>query len=266
MEFTNWFEYDSTVPCIGSGQVEIWKFNYKHDIDALNEWANHFRNQYCSDKDIDQLRKPTGKNREDYLLDFKFPDKSKAPGPSTRSGDFAEILIADFLEYIEKYWTPRTRYDRKVNKDMSTPGSDVIAIKIKNDSNGNPCDELVVFEVKSRIASLSNDLNKAIKDSSKDPLRIAESLNAMSTRFYYDRDQESYDKIERIQQMINIAKKSCSYGAALVCSSSLYNQQLASDADISNHPQKTNLRLLLVSADDLKNVVHSLYSRAAHEA
>ena len=266
MEFTNWFEYDSTVPCIGGGQVEIWKFNYQYDIDAFDEWAKHFRNQYCSDKDLDRLRKPTGKNREDFLLDFKFPDKSNPPGPSTRSGDFAEILIADFLEYIEKYWTPRTRYDRKVNKDMSTPGSDVIAIKIKNMPNGNPCDELVVFEVKSRIASTSNDLNKAINGSSKDPLRIAESLEAMSTRFYYDRDQESYDKIGRIQQMINIAKKPCSYGAALVCSNNLYNQQLVSGADVTNHPQNANLRLLLVKANDLRAIVHSLYSWTAHEA
>ncbi len=266
MEFTNWFEYDSTVPCIGGGQVEIWKFNYQYDIDAFDEWAKHFRNQYCSDKDIDQLRKYTGKNREDYLLDFIFPDKHQALGPSTRSGDFAEILITDFLEFVQKYWTPRIRYDRKDNRNTPTKGSDVIAIKIKDDPQGNPCDELIVYEIKARISSKKNDLNEAIKHSSKDLLRIAESLNKAANRFFYDRDQESYDKIGRIQQMINIAKKPCSYGAALVCSNNLYNQQLVSDADVTNHPQNANLRLLLVKANDLRAIVHSLYSWAAHEA
>lgn len=263
MKFIDWFKYDSTVPCVGGGQVEIWKFDYNYDRDAFDEWAKHFRNQYCKDEDIDQLKRPTGKNREDYLLDIKFPDKFRAPGPSTRSGDFAEILVADFLEYIEKYWTPRTRYDRKVNKDMSTPGSDVIAIKLNNNLQGN---ELLVFEVKARIASDSNDLNKAIKDSSKDPSRIAESLNAMSTRFYYDNDMVSYNKINRIQQIINNANRSCFYGAALVCSANLYSEELASNADVSVHPQQTNLRLLLIKSKDLKTIVHSLYSWAAYEA
>ncbi len=253
-------------PCKGGGQVEVWKFDYEYDKEAFDEWANHFRNQYCKDKDIDHLKRPTGKNREDYLLGFKFPDKIKKPGVMTRSGDFAEILVDDFLEYVEKYWTPRTRYDRRVNKDISTPGSDVIAIKIRNDSHGNPQDELLVFEVKGRIASKTNDLNKAICGSCEDPLRIAESLNAMSTRFHCEGDLVSEDKIVRIQQMINIQRKSCSYGAALVCSTELYNSGLISNADVSVHPQGINLRLLMIKAKDLKTIVHSLYSWAAHEA
>jgi hypothetical protein len=81
-------------------EIEVWEFRHQNDISILSEWAVHFRNQYCSDKQIDSLRSGTGKSRAQYLNDIKFPDAKATPGPSIRSGDFAEILIADYLEYI----------------------------------------------------------------------------------------------------------------------------------------------------------------------
>jgi len=55
----------------------------------------------------------TGDTPGEYLLKKKFPDHKEAPGPSIRSGDFAEILVADYIEYKLGYWCPRQfRYDK----------------------------------------------------------------------------------------------------------------------------------------------------------
>ena len=63
------------------------------------------------------------------------------------SGDFGEILVSDYLQYIEGYVVPRTRYNSKANKNTSTQGSDVLGYK--KDSLNTVNDEVVVIEVKS---------------------------------------------------------------------------------------------------------------------
>jgi hypothetical protein len=42
----------------------------------------------------------------EYLRTTVFPDGANAPGPSVRSGDFGEILIADYVEFVLGYWCP----------------------------------------------------------------------------------------------------------------------------------------------------------------
>ena len=89
--------------------VEVWKIEHQPDKADLKAWAKHFRNHYCCDSQIDRLVQGTGQTKAGYLNAIKFPDEKDAPGPSIRSGDFGEILAADFLEYSLGYWVPRTR-------------------------------------------------------------------------------------------------------------------------------------------------------------
>ncbi|MCF7955781.1 MAG: hypothetical protein K9M75_08270 [Phycisphaerae bacterium] len=108
---TKWFKDSGERLTTSDGKtVEVWEFCYQKDDDILRDWAKHFRNHYCSDDEIDDLRDGTGLSRSDYLTNMVFPDSSKGFGPRIRSGDFAEILVADFLEYIMQYWVPRFRY------------------------------------------------------------------------------------------------------------------------------------------------------------
>jgi hypothetical protein len=59
----------------------------------------HFRQHYCEDALLDKQRQGPGLSRAQFLEQMKFPHATDAPGPSIRSGDFAEILIADYVEF-----------------------------------------------------------------------------------------------------------------------------------------------------------------------
>ena len=80
--------------------INVWEFSPPTDPAILDSWALHFRRQYCTDQELPELLCGTGMTIEQYLNAHIFPDKVKAPGPSIRSGDFAEFLISDYLDSI----------------------------------------------------------------------------------------------------------------------------------------------------------------------
>jgi len=188
LEHTSWFVDTGKVLTSSDGiTIEVWEFVYEKDEVILSQWAKHFRNHYCLDDEIDYFRKGYGYSRAEYLNEIKFPDKSKTPGPSIRAGDFGEVLIADFLEYVLEHWVPRTRYGDKTIRNESTKGSDIIGFKILDDKNDSPNDTLSIFEAKTQFTGKKPKprLQDAIDDSSKDHLRKGESLNAIKHRLYY---------------------------------------------------------------------------------
>ena len=54
--------------------VKIWEFCHKRDEAVLSAWAKHFRNHYCLDSKIDNLRRGYKYSRAEYLNKIKFPD------------------------------------------------------------------------------------------------------------------------------------------------------------------------------------------------
>lgn len=163
-------------------QVKIFEFNHEDDEEVLSSWARHFRNHYCDDQKIDLLRNGTGYSRAEYLNALKFPDQGRL-GASIRSGDFAEILISDYVEYVLDYWVPRTRYEDKAVRNESTKGVDIIGFKFVGE-DPDPADTLLTFEAKAKLTgSAANRLQDAINDSAKDQIRKALSLNAIKQRF-----------------------------------------------------------------------------------
>ena len=101
-------------------------YEFRHDLsdeNVMSAWARHFRNHYCLDIELEAL-KPDDMANSDFLLELKFPHASKSPGPSIRAGDFAEILVADYLQFLRAYYVPRTRYDRKIIGNESSKGFD----------------------------------------------------------------------------------------------------------------------------------------------
>lgn len=81
-------------------EIEIWELNPQDDAEILSNWARHFRNHYIADADLPFMAGGTGLGHADYLRTILFPDAKVAPGPSLRSGDFGEIVVADFIEYF----------------------------------------------------------------------------------------------------------------------------------------------------------------------
>ena len=111
---------------LNSGEAcEVWELDVPADEVCLKDWAWRFRQTYCLDSDIDILRDGTGKTRAEYLIDLVFPDKTIAPGPGVRSGDFAELLVSDFVEFMLGYWVPRTKYAEKSVRNESVKGVDI---------------------------------------------------------------------------------------------------------------------------------------------
>ena len=85
---------EETLLTADSRPIFVWDLSVPEDSPNISLWARTFRQHYCLDTEIDELREGTGLSRAEYLTELVFPDKSKAPGPSIRSGDFAELLIA----------------------------------------------------------------------------------------------------------------------------------------------------------------------------
>jgi len=253
-------------------QAPIYTFNADMaDEVTMSAWARHFRNHYCDDNEIDDLRDGTGQSRTEYLLKTKLPvQKVTAPhertGPATRSGDFTEILVSDFLEFSLNYWVPRTRYEFKVNPNLSENGSDVIGFKFSNDGQAKN-DELMIYEVKGSLTGNkpTNRLQIAVDDSSKDRFRISESLNAIKQRLKYKGHQHDVLRVQRFQNIGDRPYKEM-YGAATVLTNTMYSDTELSKTDTIKHVNSTSLNLLVIKGDALMDLVHFLYQRAAHEA
>jgi hypothetical protein len=247
--------------------VEVWELKHEPDEILLSAWAKHFRNHYCQDPEIDSLRNPSKLSRAEYLLQVKFPDEKIKPGPSIRAGDFGEILIADFVEYILEFWVPRIRYDRKIIKDESTKGTDVLGFRMLGNEH-SPEDILIAFEVKANTSKkkYNNELQKAVKGSNTDVLRrTGEALHAAATRFHYDKKEKEFDIVSRFQDPIGKPYKN-QYGAAAVILTNSYDKGTLSITETISHNKRDALSLVIIKGEKLMELIHKLYNKAASEA
>ncbi|MGA6108236.1 Hachiman antiphage defense system protein HamA [Pseudomonas solani] len=237
---------------------------------TLSVWAKCFREHYCLDAQIDRYRRGTGKSRAEYLTDMVFPDESDDFGPATRSGDFAEIIIADLLESQFGFWVPRTRYDDKLVRNESPKGTDVLAFKFHGASPSKPSrqDVLVSFESKAQLSGKKAKprLQDAVNDSVKDVYRISESLNAIKRRLINRGDDDGADRVERFQEGLEVPYVRMTGAAAVFCSSVYDSAHVSETTDCAGHENFDNLMLVVVHAKELMAFVHALYERAANEA
>ena len=257
--------------------IEIWELRHKNDEAILSAWAKHFRNHYCSDDSIDFLR---GKqSRKEYLENIKFPSSTSNLGPSVRAGDFGEILVADYLQWILGYSVPRVRWSSKVVRDESPKGSDVIGFYFHDETGTSAKDTLAVFESKTSFSasSTANRLQDAINDSARDHIRIDESLNYIKQKLFEKGDQQQAKKIERFQNPVDFPYREV-YGAAALYSTDHFDATVVSTADTKKipksakssefkpHPNSNDLVLIVIKGSDMMSLVHELYRRAADEA
>lgn len=244
--------------------VPVYEFRYDMtDNEIMSSWATHFRNHYCLDTDLPHLKSPKQTNSD--FLQLKFPDR-QGGGPSIRAGDFCEILVADYLHFLREFYVPRTRYDRKIIGNESSKGSDVIGFK---SVSGEPSssDELIVYEVKARLSEniIENVLQDAIDHSSKDEVRLADSLNAIKQRLYDKSDTVGMAVVNRFQMNIDAPYKS-RYGAAAVLTNTSFCANTLAGSNSDEHVAQPELEMLVIKGENLMPLVHSLYERAANEA
>jgi hypothetical protein len=238
----------------------------RNDQAVISAWAKHFRNHYTFDTEIDDLRRGTGLDRKEFLMQLKFPTDGRGFGPAVRAGDFGEILVADYLEFVLNHVVPRTRYGTKTVQDESTKGSDTIGFLL-HDEHQTPQDILTVIEAKAQFSGTAPKarLQDAIDGSVSDPLRLAESLNAMKQRLYDKGEKDQCALIERFQDKAGKPYQS-NFGAAALFTNAAYGPTAITDAHASVHPHQQNLFLILIKGDDLMDLVNHLYEIAADEA
>lgn len=257
---------DQTAKTSCGKQIEIWELSHVEDEEVLSSWAKHFRSHYCDDRHIDELRSGYNFSRSEYLTEIKFPDSSRAPGPSVRAADFAEILIADFLEYVLEFWVPRTRYGDKVSRNESTKGTDLLGFRIVTNEFDSPEDTLAVFEVKAKFTGAADRrLQDAVNDSAKDLLRKAESLNSIKQRLLQKDHLADAQKIDRFQNPEDRPYTELP-GAVACLESSLLDLSSLSDTDTEGHPSSDALVLFVMHGSAMMPLVSELYRRAADEA
>lgn len=238
--------------------VEVFELSFVDEI-ALKEWATHFRHNYCDDDMLDSLVSGTGMTKKEYLLSQKFPDATEGFGPGTRSGDFAELLISDYLEFTLGYIIHRERYKNKFNRNSSTQGTDVVGFKLVG-SKPSLADEFITFEVKAQASGRGpkNRLQDAINDSYKDAIRKGGILSALK-QIYLEKD--NYEKASQVERFQNKPDRPYTekYGAAAVHDTTTYSENLIKSVKLKDSKRW----MIVVKRDDLMNLVHRLYEVAA---
>lgn len=271
-EHLSWLNHIDTKQTIDGKNVDIYEFNYDETEDEIfAKWAKHFRNHYCLDTLIDLFLENTEySTKKEYLNNLKFPESGRA-GAKTRSGDFGEILVSDFIEYRLNYWVPRTRFSERQNRNNPTQGVDVIGFRSSDYTQNNQDDELLIFEVKCKLTGVNTNYTEmrmmtAIKDSSKDfNVRKGESLNGLKQLYIKENNRDNAKKIGRFQNQRDrpYIEKS---GAVSIILDESYDENKIIDIDASTHPNQNNLTLIMIKGKDLMSLVHKLYEKAANEA
>lgn len=246
---------------------EVWELAVPDTSTSLSEWARRFRETYCLDSDLDILRDGTGKSRAEYLLELVFPDERIAPGPAVRSGDFAEMLVSDYVEFVLGYWVPRGKYAEKGSRDESVKGVDIIGFQCQDPAEPKPTDEMLAFETKAQLGGgkYKDRLQIAVNDSGKDYLRAGETLAAMKRRMLVSGDRASMLVVQRFQDAVDRPYRLVS-GAAAILSDSAYDTDGIKGTSITGHTNADNLKLIAIRGKDLMKLANALYQRAANEA
>ncbi len=255
-----WFEDTNKTLFTGDGkEVRVINFNHQQDDEVFKEWALHLRRHYSSDADLESSSVAMNMSRSDYLRDVKFPNNT-APGPSVRSGDFSEILVADYIQFLMNYEVPRTRYDRKPTQNDSIKGTDILGFKFSEDNIAND-DELITCEVKGSLRIASNSLQSAIDDSKKDfETRLPFALNATLQRLKDRGETESIRTVERFMNKTSNPYRQIT-GAFLVCSKNCWTDEMITNSDSSVHPSPDTFFLAFIGVD-LMDLANSLYEKA----
>ena len=264
----NWLVDTGKRPANASGhQIEIWELTPQNNVAVMSDWAAHFRRNYISDKDLPFMVDGTGLTNAEYLRDVLFPDKTTPPGPSLRSGDFGEIIVADYVEYVLDCWCPHElRYQGRWSRHDPTKGCDVVGFRFITKGRVSPEDELIIFETKSGMsASTTNRLQDAITDSDKDKLRIAMSLNAIKRKFSERGAMEKVDRVKRFQNMADLPFRRIN-GAAAILDDDVFGKTDLTTTDALAHNDAANLKLIVIKGACMMKLIHALYERAADEA
>lgn len=240
------------------------------NIELITDWAKSFRHKYISDEDLLEGMKDIGENEPiDFLKEMIYPENKKF-----QSGDFGEILVAEYLMYTEDFWVPTLslRYSEKSNKEESTKGSDIIAIRFDQDpAHESAYDLLCIGEVKTgSTGTIRERLQTAIIDSNKDSIQLLSAkrgsvgLNAVKLKIKHrvpmeNQDGYSYREIARFENPIERPYQT-QYVAAAVVDQKHLNQNTVKKVVTKESQHVDSLRMIAVGVSNIQKLIDALYS------
>ena len=256
LKHTEQFKTSAVARTVDGRKVRILDFDTNSAEAHIPEWAAHVRRHYCAEGDIDNLRRGTGKSRADFLRELVIPS-----APNIIAAEFAEILVADYIQYRIGYDVPRIRYFFKSNRNVAVYGVDIVAFR-KSRTNAAQ-DQLISCEVKAALVAANNDtLQNAINDAGgKDPLRLPETLNAFKHRFLKSGDAAGASQVERYQDKVGRPYEHIT-SAAAVHSEATWDRRIVSDARCSGFPDSRFELLLAIKGIDMMALAKKLYEAA----
>ena len=239
----------------GGSVVHCYHLENAFDEPIINEWALRIRREYISDENLDLISK--GVDREQFLRD-KIPTKTIKYGPRTISGEFAEIIAADFRRFVLNENVFGSRNNTKATPASPIQGCDIVSCLVGEEFSEK--DELIMTESKSFLSSTNYSvLLEAAKDSEKDSLRIGFTLAFYAGRFA---ELKMQDQLDMITRFINRAQMKCieKYEGSCITIDKTLNEVLikSSMASYVGNPKE----MYFIYGIDLMDLAHRVYERA----
>lgn len=105
--YIDWLVEEKGLVVQGGHKVRSYRIDYTDDSSVIDDWALHIRRNYIKDEDLSESAQLNGLTVEQYLKMYIIPQKNEPLGATARSGDIAEIVVSDLLEFIMGYTVPR---------------------------------------------------------------------------------------------------------------------------------------------------------------
>lgn len=246
---------------LGNGSViHCYSIDNNFDEITLEDWALHIRRNYISDKSLDLICE-CGVDRCSYLLD-RIPSVSSSSLDKfkyrTITGEFAEILVMDFREFVQNEEVFRGRWEAKATPTAPIQGCDIVSFII--DSCSKDKDQLIITESKSQLSSTNYDvLLDAAKDSDKDSTRIGMTLAFLAELFANEQDEEQCKKVARFIRKAEEPYIERFEGSGLTIDSALSEENAK---NVLNSYAGTPKNLYFIYGSGLKELAYDLYERA----
>ena len=239
--------------------VHCYYLTNSFDEKTLQEWAHRIRCEYVSDKTIERLTSD-GIDVDDFLNN-RIPKSDNNRGCVIISGDFSELLMTDFREFILKESAFRGKLQSKPTPNSPIQGCDILTYRI--DGTDASKDQLIITEAKSLISSTNYEvILKAASDSEKDSTRIGETLAFLLDFFSNRGNEDDYKKILRFTKKgeSTFVEEFEASGLTVCC--------CLEESNITNvlkQIKTTQKNIYFVYGKDLKNLAYDLYRRALND-
>ena len=260
--YIDWLVEEKGLVVQGGHEVRSYRIDYTDESAVIDDWALHIRRNYIKDEDLSESARLNGLTEEQYLKTYIIPQKNEPLGATARSGDIAEIVVSDLLEFIMGYTVPRYKQMNRSGKNNSEHGTDIIGYKFyKSDKTPNERDELIATEVKAKLTSEDYDsLASAIEHSGKDEDRLARTIDYCRKKLRCQNDSKYSEEVTRFLIKPENNYKII-YCAAGISSRTAIDESITLSIDGEELKISDGQAIFFIHGKKLMDLVHKVYER-----